>query len=74
MQTMIPEGCWDFQNAVCTKQTYKAILVEAPEMNDGEEIWIPKSVVDDNSEVYEEDTEGTLIIKEWFAELKGWTK
>lgn len=38
---------------------------------DGEEIWIPKSQITDDSEVYETGTEGTLVVTEWIAEQKG---
>ena len=35
------------------------------------EAWIPKSQIDDDSEVYEEGHEGTLVISLWIAEKKG---
>ena len=35
------------------------------------EAWIPKSQIDDDSEVYEEGHEGTLVITLWIAEKKG---
>jgi hypothetical protein len=56
-----------FVNAVCTRDTDKAILVEI----DGDEFWIPQSHVDDDSEVYEEGQRGTLVISQWIAEQKG---
>ena len=37
----------------------------------GDEVWIPKSQIDDDSEVYEEGTTGTLIIPLWLAGKKG---
>jgi hypothetical protein len=58
------------ENAKCTRQTEKAILVEAPGFDEPQ--WIPQSVVHDDSEVYEKDGEGTLIIEDWFANEKGW--
>jgi len=57
--------------AKCTKETEKAILVEAKDLPDGQ-AWIPKSVIDDDSEVYEKGHEGTLVVKSWFAEREGW--
>lgn len=45
----------------------KALLVEY----EGEEVWIPKSQIDDDSEVWKEGQEGTLIIPYWLAEEKG---
>lgn len=49
------------------KETDKAILV-----NDGEDTyWIPKSQIDEESEVHHEGDEGLLVIPEWLAEDKG---
>lgn len=57
----------DFPEASCLKETPKAILV-----NRGKgDLWVPKSVIHDDSEVYEEGHEGTLIVKRWWAEEKG---
>ena len=48
------------------KETEKAILCDI----DGKEMWIPKSQIDDDSEVFEEGHYGTLIITDWIAEQK----
>lgn len=48
-------------------ETPDALLIE----KDGVEVWIPKSQIHDDSEVYEEDHVGTLVIPEWLAEDKG---
>jgi hypothetical protein len=53
----------------CNKDTDKAILCE---LENSVEFWIPKSMVDDESEVYEEGTSGVLVIKRWIAEQNGW--
>lgn len=53
------------------RRTERAVLVE---MEDGDERWIPFSVIHDNSEIYEGDEsggEGELVVKEWFAEKEG---
>jgi len=57
------------ENACCIAETGSAIRVTAPEI--GTE-WIPKSQVDDDSEVYKDGDEGTLIVTQWIAEQKGW--
>lgn len=57
--------------AICTHETAQAILVEAPDFDEPQ--WIPQSQVHENSEVYRRDTEGTLIVSDWWAEKKGWT-
>lgn len=57
----------DFPEAVCLRETKKAILVN----RGGGDLWVPKSVIHDDSEVFEEGHEGTLIVETWWAEEKG---
>lgn len=61
---------YEIDNAKCVKDTGKAILVEADDLD--EPTWIPQSCITEDSEVYTYDTEGTLIVHEWFAEKRGW--
>jgi hypothetical protein len=49
------------------KETDKALLCNIH----GEEIWIPKSQIKEDSEVFEEGTEGSLVISQWLASQKG---
>jgi len=58
----------EFLNTVCIKGTEKALLIR---FETGEEEWIPQSQIDDDSEVYAEGDEGTLIIPEWIATERG---
>jgi hypothetical protein len=62
----------DFDNVRCIKETDAALLC----VIDGDEFWIPKSHVHDDSEVFDEDvnSEGKLIISEWIAQQKGLTR
>lgn len=53
--------------ATCLRETENAILVDI----DGSEYWIPKSQVDDASEVWLEGDQGDLVITQWVAEKKG---
>lgn len=55
--------------AVCIKEGDQALLVDI----DGEEYWIPKSQIHDDSEVFDDkkNDRGTLVITEWIAEKKG---
>jgi len=55
-----------FDGAACVKETEKAVLVTADDL-DGE-TWIPKSQVHDDSEICGEGDEGTLAVTRWFAE------
>jgi hypothetical protein len=48
-------------------ETSKALLVEI----EGEDYWIPKSVIVDESEVYKDSQQGTLCIAEWYAKKAG---
>lgn len=58
------------ENARCIRETERAILVEADDL--GEAIWVPKSQVHMESEVWKNDTDGVLIVSDWFAEQRGW--
>jgi len=49
-------------------ETDQALLVR---FEDSTEKWIPKSVIHVDSDVFEADSEGTLIVKRWFAEREG---
>lgn len=49
------------------KETDAALLC----LIDGREVWIPKSQIDDDSEVWEEGQSGDLVVTEWFATKEG---
>ena len=66
-KTVAFENVVEFENVKATGATEKAVLCEI----DGEEHWIPRSQIDDDSEVYEKGHEGTLVITEWLATQKG---
>ena len=54
------------------RKTDAALLVED---EDGEEVWIPSSQLDDDTEIWEDSEigeEGKLVIPEWLATKKGW--
>ena len=55
-------------DAVAVGETDKALKVDL----EGEIIWVPKSQIHDDSEVYEPGTDGTLIVTRWFADQRGW--
>ena len=67
MSSSLSRKTVEFEDCECVKETEKAILV----CIEGDDYWIPKSQVDDDSEVYEDDTNGTLVITEWFASKEG---
>jgi len=53
------------------KATALALLVEHG--TQGDQLWVPKSVVHDDSEVFDDgkNAEGDLVVFEWWAESKG---
>jgi len=61
---------YEISDAKAVRETDDALLVEADEFDEPQ--WVPKSQIDDDSEVYKLGTDGTLIVSEWFAEKRGW--
>lgn len=61
------DRCVELEGVSVQRETESAILCDI----DGEEHWIPKSQIHDDSEVYKADTEGTLIVSLWIAKQKG---
>lgn len=57
-----------FKDCTCIIETDLAIKVE--DDSSGETAWVPKSQVDDDSEVYGMGHEGDLIVNSWFAKNK----
>ena len=55
------------ENVVAKRETEAALLCEI----DGEDHWIPKSQIDEDSEVYAEGHQGSLVITQWIADQKG---
>ena len=56
-----------FENIEATAHTDLALLC----IIEGEEVWVPHSQIDDDSEVFEKGTSGDLIVTRWWAEKKG---
>ncbi len=62
-----PSGCVEFGDVEVLAESDKAVLCDV----EGEEVWIPKSQIHDDSEVYAADTSGRLVVTEWIARQKG---
>ena len=58
------------ENAKCVHETDAAIFVEAPDLD--EDVCVPISQIDDDSDVYKSGTTGDLIVSDWFAGKQGW--
>ena len=67
------------RDIVCIHATPDAILVVRGKDYDLDhnliplraKIWVPQSLVDDDSEVWKKGDKGKLVIPEWFASKKG---
>lgn len=62
---MTTDAKHESKECIALQDTAKGLLVR---FSDGLERWIPKSVIDDDSEVYRPGDTGTLITASWFAE------
>lgn len=56
--------------ATILRETAMASLCDVG-AKDGKPIWIPKSQIDDDSEVWKVGDSGEMTLNEWFAEQKG---
>ncbi|MBI4022669.1 hypothetical protein HY375_00690 [Candidatus Berkelbacteria bacterium] len=52
------------------KSTPKALLVRTGS-NPEDLIWVPKSIIDEDSDVHEPGDTGTLRVPEWWAKKEG---
>ena len=59
---------YDLENASILRETEKAILVECDLASD---LWIPKSQIHDDSEIWEVGEYGTLLVNQWWADKEG---
>lgn len=57
-----------FEKVKCIKETDKALLCTG--LGD-KECWVPKSQVSEDSEVFADGHEGTLIVTNWWADKAG---
>lgn len=57
----------EFEGVEAVAETGSALLCRI----DGSDVWIPKSQIDDDSEVFEKGHEGKLVVSEWIAKEKG---
>jgi len=54
------------EDVECLAETDRAILCRS-ESWDGEKVWVPKSVLGEETEVGEKGDEGVLVVARWFA-------
>ena len=65
---MIPPGMVDFPGVWVAYESADTLLIHR---HDDMEFWVPKSVIHDDSEVYCEDSSGSLIVPEWWVDKQG---
>lgn len=61
----VDERTATLEDVTCVRETELAMLCEVPEA--GRTLWVPKSLVDEDSEVRGRGQEGCLIVARWFA-------
>jgi hypothetical protein len=63
----------EIRKALVVAETQKAVRVSAPGWEEPK--WVPKSVITDDSEVYDESQDGCgpgkLAVKKWWADKEG---
>lgn len=64
------DGATSLGECQVKRETDKAILVILEDDGD-KEVWIPKSVIHDDSEIWKDEQSGELVVKTWFAEQEG---
>lgn len=63
------EDAADFKVLSVVAVSTQAIKVE---LDTGDLKWVPRSVIHDDSEVYERGHSGTMLLKLWWAQSHGW--
>jgi hypothetical protein len=69
----------DLPKVEAIRETPKALLCRIPLKQKGKEtireVWVPKSAIHDDSEVYDghDNNHGKLVLHQWFAEKEGLT-
>lgn len=58
----------ELEGVLAVRETARALLIRTAT---GEQHWVPKSVIHEDSEVYQDGDGGKLIIAAWFAEKEG---
>ena len=66
----MPEETMRLADCTGTHHTAKAVCVSIPAL--GEEVWVPQSVIDVDSEVFATGHKGTLVVHAWWANKQGW--
>jgi hypothetical protein len=70
------EATATYEDCVIYTSTPRAVLVFIPDQECGRKpvgkVWVPRNVIDTESQVPFQASRGYLIVKRWFAEKEGW--
>lgn len=67
---MNDEDTFTIEKAYCTYDSGKALKIHAECFD--EPVWVPHSQIHDNSEVFQKEDSGNLVVTMWFAEQRSW--
>jgi hypothetical protein len=68
------DSLFTIHDAVVVHETEKALRIRSDDLE--EEVWVPKSQIHDDSDVYDSGDgsgPGRLVVSKWLAEKNGWT-
>lgn len=64
------DDTFSVNDAAVIRDSGKALLFKTDDLG---EVWVPKSVIHDDSEVWEMGQDpGTLVVQGWWAQKQGW--
>lgn len=67
---------FEIDDVEAVRATDDALLCKSEtlrELEGEDEVWIPRSQIHDDSEVYEADHVGKLIVSSWLARQRNWS-
>ena len=63
----MPDDDVEIEDVQAIRETEKALLCQIK----GEEIWVPRSQIREESDVKDAGDDGTLVVSNWFATKEG---
>lgn len=68
---MIPEGFVDVNDTTILERRERSLKIQSDNLNDGDVVWVPLSLVHDDSEMPMSPDRARMLIAEWWLEKKG---
>jgi hypothetical protein len=63
---------YGIDDATCVRVTDDGACINSPFF--GEETWIPRKGIHEDSDIQDEGDEGTLLVEGWLARDRGWSE